>query len=62
MWIQPYLSDMSEGMLVCYTAVFSVVTQRSSPHEDDKALSNSQIFSFCNIAGDKKKEANLRDF
>ena len=51
------MSDMSEGMLVCYTAVFSVVTQHSSPHEDDKAMSNSQIISFCNIASDKKKEA-----
>ena len=56
------MSDMSEGMLVCYTAVFSVVTQHSSPHEDDKAMSNCQIISFCNIASDKKKETNLRDF
>ena len=62
MWTLPYLSDMSEGMLVCYTPVFRVVTQHSSPHEDDKVMNNSQIISFCNIPSDKKKEANLRDF
>ena len=27
-----------------------------------EAMSNSQKISFCNIASDKKKEANLRDF